>query len=486
MTTERSLPTHLGDWARAHPRLLGGSVIVAALALMGIAVVSATTLFSGVPVAGEDDLTPSPSAGDATSSSASAEPSASAAPSASAEATPEPSPEAAALQPGTILRVMVNGLILREEPTTDATAVDTLNAGENVGAVGGDPVQADGLTWYEVRQGPGPRLGWVASGEAGDWLTVVRNGRIAFGCVACADGQPAMLTVEPDGSGQGVLLDYAAFAVWSPDGTYLATWHATGNEPQIVVLGGDGPGRFTVGAGAGLAWSPDGTRSVYSRLSPPGLVLIDENGEASDLGTAGGSPQWSSDGTRIAFEAIDCPDCEPGQPIIDPPTGIFLVTPPATSAELLVRGYGADWSPDGDTIAFGRLDYEGDFPWSFLQVPAAGGEPEPLPGVPDEAAIHGFDWSPDGTRVAFGGPDGIVVADADGSDPLLVASHQGQAMQNPRWSPDGRLVLYEWYDPGGAGVILMVVSSDGTDAHTVIGAPTIAAADWQPLLMPLP
>jgi Tol biopolymer transport system component len=176
--------------------------------------------------------------------------------------------------------------------------------------------------------------------------------------------------------------------------------------------------------------------------------------------------------------------------LIDPPIGIFTVTPLDAERELLV-GSGAfspEWSPDGETVAFGRLDYDGAFPWSFLQVPAAGGQPTPMRGVAEEAALYGFDWSPDGTGVVFGGPDGIVVANADGSDAVLVASHNDVLQaQNPRWSPDGRLVLYEM-SAVNVGIFVHVVGSDGTGAYLVSEASGGGAlgADWEPILARLP
>lgn len=125
---------------------------------------------------------------------------------------------------------------------------------------------------------------------------------------------------------------------------------------------------------------------------------------------------------------------------------------------------------------------------SFLQLPATGGDPEPIPGVPAEASLFGFAWSPDGTRLAFGGPDGIVVANADGSEPRLIGPHAGTLMaQHPRWSPDGRLITYVQHDFGAPqrGFIPWVVGSDGTDPRQLADASRFTP-DWQPLLEPLP
>jgi hypothetical protein len=469
------------------PRRTAVIVIVGALALLGIAVGLAIAVFDGARPTG--DLS--------TSLSASASEEASASPSPTAEPTVEPSAEptqrAAALEPGTVLRVMVDGLRMRASPSMEAELVDTLNAGETLGAVGGPPVEADGNLWYEVRQGPTERTGWVSSGDARDWLTAVRNGRIAFYCVACPDIAPdstvGTVSVEPDGSDPLLVLDRIASPTWSPDGSRIAlVVHGQGADepPTLMLVGPDGSDPVDLGIGGQVAWSPDGTLLLFSGGTEPGLKLVDEGGNVTTMSAEGGDPAWSPDGLRIAVTAPDCPNCE--APVIDPPSGIFLLTPPEGALELLVGGgaYGPVWSPDGETISFSRLDYEGDFPWSFLQVPSGGGEPEPMPGVPEEAAINGFAWSPDGSLIAFGTPEGVLVANADGTDPHLVAANEGDlAARNPRWSPDGELILYDVVATLGDAIYPWIVGADGTDPHAVRAAGGYEA-DWQAILAPLP
>ncbi len=412
------------------------------------------------------------------------------------EPSTEPTSAAAAeLGPETVLRVMVDGLRMRDEPSMSGQLVDTLNAGESVGAIDGRPIEADGHDWYEVRQGPGGRSGWVSSGPDGDWLAVVRNGRIAFACTGCthSGGTGGTFSTEADRWDPLTLLDQLATPTWSPDGTRLALVTGDlplGPETRLLLMSADGSGQVDMGTGTQPAWSPDGTQLVYLDLSEGRLVLLDADGDRTVLPAAGTSPAWSPDGLRLTFEALDCPECEPGQPIGgDPPIAIFLFAPPSGAVERLAgqgAAYGAKWSPDGEVIAFGQLDYLGPLARSFLQVPATGGEPLPLPGVPDEAALNGFAWSPDGSRIAFGGPDGIVVANADGSDPRLITGHDGSlAAGNPRWSPDGRRILYDMVATQGDAIYAWVVGRDGADPHSVSDAAGYGA-NWQAILEPLP
>ena len=473
--------------ANRHPRRVAVLVAIGAVALVGIAAGLAIAIFGGAPSTADASISPSAFATD--------EPTASPSPSArpTAALTAEPTPRAGALEPGTVLRVMVNGLRMRASPGATGELVDTLNAGETLGAIGGEPVEADGNVWYEVRQGPTQRTGWVSSGDARDWLTIVGNGRVAFYCVACPEISPdstvGTVSVEPDASDPLLVVDRIASPTWAPDGTRLAlVVHGQGPDepPTLMLVAPDGSDQVDLGIGGQVAWSPDGTRLLFSGGTEPGLKLVDESGIVTTLSAEGGDPIWSPDGLLIAVTALDCPNCE--APVIDPPSGIFLLTPPDGALDLLVgRGaYGAVWSPDGVTIAFSRLDYDGDFPWSFLQVPAAGGDPEPMPGVSDEAAIYGFAWSPDGSRIAFGTPEGVVVANADGTGPHLVAATEGDlSARNPRWSPDGHLILYDLVATQGDAIYPWIVGADGTDRHAVRAAGGYEA-DWQATLEPLP
>jgi hypothetical protein len=141
--------------------------------------------------AGQGSLSPSPSASvSASTAPASAAPSASAAVSVSPDASAPPPVVAAPdglIPPGSAVRVLIDGLRMRESPSTTAAPVENLPVGRLL-AVGhsrnrGDfgPIQADGFAWYPVIIIPdatelpplsaGPILleavgyGWVAAGD---------------------------------------------------------------------------------------------------------------------------------------------------------------------------------------------------------------------------------------------------------------------------------------------------------------------------------
>ena len=123
------------------------------------------------------------------------------------------------------------------------------------------------------------------------------------------------LTTSPSGSG-------SYFPAWSPDGSTIAYWHGSSDgrdggpedaEIYTIPASGGEPTRLTHDDVSSIqpAWSPDGTRIVYRRAEPDGLVVIAADGSDPQVLTPGGlnpwAPAWSPDGTRIAYLAC-CPE----------------------------------------------------------------------------------------------------------------------------------------------------------------------------------
>jgi Tol biopolymer transport system component len=142
---------------------------------------------------------------------------------------------------------------------------------------------------------------------------------------------------------------------FSPDGSRIAYVEGMGDWGNTVwvmnsdgterreIIGGDVP----IGNGAGLQWSPDGTRLVVGGTE--GFYALDADGSALTLladGLGAERPQWSPDGSRIAFQRYADP-----------------VQAPYTKATLY------SIAPDGSHVrSLGHvLQEESDFgPWSYL------------------------------------------------------------------------------------------------------------------------
>src|SRR3954465_15079159 len=122
------------------------------------------------------------------------------------------------------------------------------------------------------------------------------------------------------------------------------------------------------------------------------------------------------------------------------------------------------WSPDGKTLLFTRI-HQGKM--SLWTMPAEGGEMKRL--LPDHTEPH-FDghFSKDGKRIVYvydqlQGTDGklrINTCAADGTDDKVLVPHKAFE-ESPRFSPDGKLVL--WVSTRDGNPELYTVTADGKD-----------------------
>lgn len=134
-------------------------------------------------------------------------------------------------------------------------------------------------------------------------------------------------------------------------------------------------------------------------------------------------------------------------------------------------------SPDGKTIALTRAG-------QILLLPAEGGWPVPLTST--QGGKSGLAWSPDGKRIAFASQGSIWVVSAAGGTPRRLTNapagggNPRQATDRaPRWSPQGRWILFQ---SGRRGVnSLLVVSADGSTT-SFLTAPKEEAGEgkWSP------
>jgi Tol biopolymer transport system component len=269
---------------------------------------------------------------------------------------------------------------------------------------------------------------------------------------------------------------------WSPDGTHLAFWRATGQFFSIVVTDANGTiqsstltpapvptesaGQYAGGAPGPIAWAPD-SRHLALWMWVDGMPRIHTmSSDGSDLRMIGDprvpaiDPAWSPDGSRIAFAGMS--DFFAAQGAAPGSTGLFVMNADGTDVRRIAYVSHAltdpdfyafhepQWQPGGELIAFHadpdstmhvfvvRADGTGERDISLL----VGGE------IRDDAWPA---WSPDGTRLAFTRPRGdrrvpgrvgyqVVVVGVDGTD-VVQPTHPLVRGASVTWSPDGTRIL---------------------------------------------
>ncbi|HET6380776.1 MAG TPA: hypothetical protein VFH63_07035 [candidate division Zixibacteria bacterium] len=256
------------------------------------------------------------------------------------------------------------------------------------------------------------------------------------------DGVEQVFVVEPDGFPRQVsgLGEWAAVPAvlpfWSRDRSMLALRprsFGAGNQPQLMVVNADGSGQRALDqVGENGGWSPDSRYLLFEdsvlttdTTGQPARIWLLEvaTGEARVIGR-GNVTQWLPDGEHISYV-----------PVLSGPVGDtvpVMVLPLAGGAPFQVAEAMAWWwSPDGE--------------WLLLRQPDGLYLAEP-DGSNARFLVEGGNaaWSPDGTRIAF--QHGITaeaepligVVDLEGNVPW-----SGQVATRPAWSPDGTRIAGE-------------------------------------------
>jgi len=350
--------------------------------------------------------------------------------------------------------------------------------GERVAYVWSGP-NDDNWDIYVKAVGPGTKPLRLTEDPAADWApTWSPDGRqIAF--VRTADNTAAIYTIPSMGGQERKLVDvvgpawgggayFVPMLCWAPDGEWLAFGEKTSE---------DAPARIVRLSLATLEKRP--------LTSPP----LDSQGDLE--------PQVSPDGRLLAFVRSGTRGYGNQDVWVQPVRGGEARR--LTSAQYPLAG-ALSWTPDGAEIVFSYGDSVG----RLARVPVAGGAPQPMVGVGEnatEASIRGnrvvyvqsttsvtdtwrlprpgapgsaapperflasslnAAYSPDGRKVAFqstrGGISDIWLSNADGSHPVqLTTSKSGSG--TPRWSPDGRRLVFDSLEAGNWD--LYVVGADG-------------------------
>lgn len=265
---------------------------------------------------------------------------------------------------------------------------------------------------------------------------------------------------------------------------------AFGQEKEDVPWDTDIPESEPFDATMGT-WSPDGKRIafVHTALDQTGQGPLDalwtfdfETRERREI--VHGRiiyPEWSQNGEWLVFQTKSDPQYlwkiqSDGQ-------GATPLTGPGSPNPTLRYTILGKWHPSSDSILFtiGAGDPRG------VSVMAADGTGARIV-IP--YGMHGS-WFPDGKRLAYMAWDPalpvynqqqIFVANADGSNPRRITnSSAGKAVQ-PSVSPDGeQIVFVDWDERDKDGDELFLVSPDGSNLRQVTGGQgLIENPKWSP------
>jgi len=243
---------------------------------------------------------------------------------------------------------------------------------------------------------------------------------------------------------------------WSPDARRIAFNSDRSGDMNVWLFSlDDGSSRqLTRGAGGDFqpTWSPDGRRLAFfsSRSGHLNVWTVDlESGRLTQL-TRNRSidinPFFSPDGRSIAYVSdqggrleVWAMNADGGRPRQLTHTGVM--------------GHFLRWTTGGEKIVYRCPSFGGAA--RTLEVPLAGGEPQPLPEIAGGAHMS---FSPDFSKIldVVGHKTLWVSPLAGGSpEPVFEFDDPDVRIDYPVWSPDGRSLLFDRFRPQGGDVWVM-------------------------------
>ena len=325
--------------------------------------------------------------------------------------------------------------------------------------------------------------------------------------VAAADGTRVQRVARPH---LGELAGHSTSFQVAPDGVRLVyascEYPRIGRGPRaqpweyqhdLVLLSLDSGARRRLTASNEFegypAWSPDGAHIAYlSGIGgDPGwgrndLYVMEVDGANARVlrgldNVVNQRPAWSPDGRWLAVTGLN--ESAGTETVGDTaPMRSLYIIPTSTGREvrrLTDAVSGAAWSPDGQRLAFAKVDgvevalytiaADGTDAHRLTTIPRATWDIDYVEGDPTRAWIETVAWSPDGSKLLYtcASPvSAICVVAVDGT-PASPAPLDGLVAA---WSPDGSRIATS--RPGYLGrertAVVQVVAPDGGNAQTLV------------------
>jgi beta-lactamase regulating signal transducer with metallopeptidase domain/Tol biopolymer transport system component len=282
-------------------------------------------------------------------------------------------------------------------------------------------------------------------GEDVELWSLSESGRVLYER-SLEDRRVLATTIDPQTgqpTGEPLKLAEGTEAVWSPDGKRIAYI----SKEMLHVMSADGSNdqeimKVDFHPTSTYAWAPDND-TIYmpevreDTLDIYAISLSTKQRRPVLLGGEGGHHvTCSPDGKRLAFSRPTS-SAQKRQVFVVDVDGSNLHQ--VTSYEDGYVWYPA-WSPDGRYIAF---EYGLGSAIKTLSVVSVddGTTREVFRGTILQDRFYRKSWSPDGSKIAWQSEDGIYVGRvSDGKYDTFKAGMAGAS--NPRWSPDGRKMLF--------------------------------------------
>ena len=312
--------------------------------------------------------------------------------------------------------------------------------------------------------------------------------------VYASDG--SLFVSSADGNNGWRLTDSAGDAepAWSPDGTKVAFVRMTEHGTDLYVVGSNGNGEALVAEDVDLAfsWSPDGRFLAFSsatnNLGLSGrrshIHVVDVVSGVDEQVTTGRrtdtQPQWSPDGHSIVFAGSPEPPFPSARRVA---ADLFSVELPSEAVTRMTRAKGSEFdaafSPDGRTIAFAstRDNPEEDVPEIYTMREDGTNETR----VTRRPKGHdvGPTWSKNGARLVYvtysgdseEGEGEVRVADLDKGVDRALTDRTDMMAWSPAWAPRGDWVAF----------VSSILNEDGSGSDTEITM--VPARGGEPVFM---
>jgi Tol biopolymer transport system component len=265
----------------------------------------------------------------------------------------------------------------------------------------------------------------------------------------------------------------------------------TGNIFTVVptATGGTGTKQLTFltpdkGGAGEPAWSPDGSKIVFTVNSPDfssfKLWIMNADGTSQhplfneNPGYNDFQGNWSPDGGRVIFRRCNNAKDECSIYTVKPDGhGLTQITQPSQNSKQNNFDVKPEFSPDGKTISFSSFNRGGIQSGIYLMKPHGAGiqliTPTALGAVD-------ADWAPNGSKIAFwthccnSETSTIDTMNPDGTGITQLTSPAPSNDIRPSYSPQGDMIVFERDAPDFSTSDIETIPAGG-------GTPTVIATD---------